>query len=99
MTADYAADFVETLDTRPMREEAGVAAGLYACGPSAAVVEEVARGRLADVLGLPPHVSAGFVTGCQMAHVAALAARHHVLEGARLPRTSSALRAAAPVHA
>jgi hypothetical protein len=58
MTADYAADFVETLDTRPIRGEASVAAGLYACGPSAAVVE-----------------------------------------GARLPRTSSALRAAAPVHA
>jgi glutamate/tyrosine decarboxylase-like PLP-dependent enzyme len=43
-------------------------------------VEEVCRGWLAQLLGLPPHVSVGFVTGCQMAHVTALAAaRHHVL--------------------
>jgi glutamate/tyrosine decarboxylase-like PLP-dependent enzyme len=55
-------------------------AGLYAGGPSAAVVEEVARGWLAELLGLPPHVSVAYVTGCQMAHVTALAAaRHHVL--------------------
>jgi glutamate/tyrosine decarboxylase-like PLP-dependent enzyme len=58
-------------------------AGLYAGGPAASVVEEVCRGWLADLLGLPPHVSAGFVTGCQMAHVTALAAaRHAVLERA-----------------
>lgn len=55
-------------------------AGLVAAGPSAAVVEEVAAGWLRDLLGLPEHASAGFVTGCQMAHVTALAAaRHHVL--------------------
>ena len=144
-TADYAADFFETLDERPIRWEAdleqllstlgrplpehglddraviaalveaaepglvgipsgryfgfviggGVPAalaadwlatawdqnsGLYAGGPSAAVVEEVAREWLAELLGLPAGVSAAYVTGCQMAHVTALAAaRHHVL--------------------
>ena len=56
-------------------------AGLYVAGPSAAVVEEVAGGWLAELLGLPADVSFGFVTGCQIAHVTALAAaRHAVLE-------------------
>jgi glutamate/tyrosine decarboxylase-like PLP-dependent enzyme len=144
-TADYAADFIETLGERPVRPEASVEqlyealggplpeqgidpraviaqlveaatpgvvgipsgryfgfviggalpaalsadwltstwdqnAGLYVGGPSAAVVEEVARGWLADLFGLPSDVSVAYVTGCQMAHVTALAAaRHHVL--------------------
>ena len=51
--------------------------------PSAGVVEEVVTDWLRELLGLPQHVSAAFVTGCQMAHVTALAAaRHHVLAGA-----------------
>ena len=55
-------------------------AGLYACGPSPSVAEEVAAGWLKEILGLPAHASTAFVTGCQMAHVTALAAaRHHVL--------------------
>ena len=55
-------------------------AGLYVIGPSAAVVEEVALEWLRELLQLPAGVSGGFVTGCQMAHVTALAAaRHHVL--------------------
>ena len=58
-------------------------AGLYACGPAASVVEEIARRWLLDLLGLPPGASMGFVTGAQMAHVTALAAaRLHVLEQA-----------------
>ncbi|MGH3072535.1 MAG: pyridoxal phosphate-dependent decarboxylase family protein [Gaiellaceae bacterium] len=58
-------------------------AGLSVIGPSAAVVEEVALEWLRELLRLPEGVSAGFVTGCQMAHVTALAAaRHHVLEQA-----------------
>src|SRR4051794_12448597 len=58
-------------------------AGLYAGGPSAAVVEETCIAWLADLLGLPEGVSGAFVTGCQMAHVTGLAAaRHHVLEQA-----------------
>jgi len=145
LTAGYAADFVETLDVRPIRPEADVEqlfdalggplpeegadpraviaslvedagpglvgipsgryfgfvvgggvpaalaadwltatwdqnAGLYVLGPAAAVVEDVCRGWLAELLGLPRDVSVGYVTGCQMAHVTALAAaRHHVL--------------------
>ena len=55
-------------------------AGLYVCGPSAAVVEEVAGAWTAELLGLPADVSFGFVTGCQMAHVTGLAAaRYRVL--------------------
>ncbi|MFL5915982.1 MAG: pyridoxal phosphate-dependent decarboxylase family protein [Gaiellaceae bacterium] len=143
--ADHAADFLETLETRPIRDQANVEelyaslggplpedglddravlaalveasdpglvasqsgryfgfvvggslpaataadwlatawdvnAGGWALGGAAMVVEEVARGWIAELLGLPSGVSAGFVTGCQMAHVTALAAaRHHVL--------------------
>ncbi len=55
-------------------------AGLYVGGPSAAIVEEVAGEWLIDLLGLPEHVSYGFVTGGQMANFTALAAaRHHLL--------------------
>jgi glutamate/tyrosine decarboxylase-like PLP-dependent enzyme len=55
-------------------------AGLYVCGPAAAVVEEIAGAWITELLGLPPGVSFGFVTGCQMAHVTALAAaRYRVL--------------------
>jgi glutamate/tyrosine decarboxylase-like PLP-dependent enzyme len=55
-------------------------AGLYVCGPAAAVVEEVAGAWVAELLGLPAGLSFGFVTGCQMAHVTALAAaRYRVL--------------------
>jgi len=58
-------------------------AGLYVGGPAAAVVEEVCRGWLAELLGLPSGVSVAYVTGCQMAHVTALAAaRHKVLADA-----------------
>jgi glutamate/tyrosine decarboxylase-like PLP-dependent enzyme len=52
-------------------------AGLYVAGPSAAVVEEVAGAWLAELLGLPRTSSVAFVTGCQMAHVTALAAARH----------------------
>src|SRR3954471_14997705 len=145
-TADYAADFLATLDERPIRAEATVDelfeslggplpedgmdpravvaslvedaepgivgrpsgryfgfviggampaaiaadwltsvwdqnAGLYVGGPSAAVVEEVAADWLRDLLMLPADTSVAFVTGCQMAHVTALAAaRQHVLQ-------------------
>ncbi|MEA2198191.1 MAG: hypothetical protein QOJ25_2242 [Solirubrobacteraceae bacterium] len=56
-------------------------AGLYVCGPSAAIVEEVAGRWVAELLGLPEGVSFGFVTGCQMAHFTGLAAaRYSVLK-------------------
>jgi glutamate/tyrosine decarboxylase-like PLP-dependent enzyme len=58
-------------------------AGLYACGPAAAVVEEIAAGWLLDLFGLPPTASVGFVTGGQMANFTGLAAgRHAVLQRA-----------------
>ena len=162
--ADYAADFLETLDTRPIREQAeaeqlyaalggllpedglddravlaslveesdpglvasqsgryfgfvvggslpaataadwlatawDVNAGGWALGPAAMVVEEVARGWLAELLGLPSDASAGFVTGCQMAHVTALAAaRHHVLATAGWDLTQDGLTGAPPLR-
>jgi glutamate/tyrosine decarboxylase-like PLP-dependent enzyme len=56
-------------------------AGLVVCGPSAAVVEEVAGEWLKELLGIPATASFSFVTGCQLAHVTCLAAaRHAVLE-------------------
>jgi glutamate/tyrosine decarboxylase-like PLP-dependent enzyme len=54
-------------------------AGLYACGPAAAVVEEVSGTWLKDVLGLPASASFALVTGCQMAHVTCLAAARHAV--------------------
>ena len=49
-------------------------AGMYATAPAAAVAEEVAGAWLLDLLELPRESSFAFVTGCQMAHVTALAA-------------------------
>jgi glutamate/tyrosine decarboxylase-like PLP-dependent enzyme len=54
-------------------------AGLYACGPAAAVVEETAGRWLKEILHLPATASFAFVTGCQMAHVTCLAAARHAL--------------------
>jgi glutamate/tyrosine decarboxylase-like PLP-dependent enzyme len=54
-------------------------AGLYAAGPAAAVVEEVAGAWIKDLLGLPGQASFALVTGCQMAHVTCLAAARHAL--------------------
>ncbi len=56
-------------------------AGLYAAGPAAALVEEIAGEWLKELLSIPVSASFAFVTGCQMAHVTCLAAaRHAVLE-------------------
>ena len=56
-------------------------AGIYPIGPSASVVEQVAREWLVELLGLPGEASVGFVTGTQLAHVTGLAAaRWHVLD-------------------
>src|SRR5260221_10886048 len=55
-------------------------AGLYVCGPAAAIVEEIAGAWLADLLRIPRAKSFAFVTGTQMAHATAMAAaRNHVL--------------------
>ena len=54
-------------------------AGIYACSPALAILENTCGNWLKDVLGLPPSASFAFVTGCQMAHVTALAAARHKL--------------------
>jgi glutamate/tyrosine decarboxylase-like PLP-dependent enzyme len=73
-------------------------AGAFVLGPAAAVTEDIATAWLADLLGLPGHVSAGFVTGTQMAHVTALAvARHHLLAREGWDVAARGLRAAPPL--
>lgn len=54
-------------------------AGLYAAGPAAAVVEEVAGAWLKEIFGLPSKASFALVTGCQMAHTTCLAAARHAV--------------------
>ncbi|HSS82109.1 MAG TPA: aminotransferase class V-fold PLP-dependent enzyme [Gaiellaceae bacterium] len=73
-------------------------AGLYVGGPSASVVEQVAREWLVDLLGLPSESSVGFVTGTQMAHVTGLAAaRWHVLDAVGWDVGANGLTGAPPV--
>ena len=56
---------------------------IYACGPAAAVVEEVAGAWVKEALDLPREASFAFTTGCQLAHMTCLAAaRHAVLRDA-----------------
>jgi glutamate/tyrosine decarboxylase-like PLP-dependent enzyme len=54
-------------------------AAIAACSPSAAIVEEVSGEWLIDLLQIPKSASFGFVTGCQAAHITALAAARHKL--------------------
>ena len=73
-------------------------AGLWVLGPAVSVMEEVCRGWLADLLGLPADVSVGFVTGAQMANVTCLAAaRHAVLETAGWDLAAEGLFGAPPL--
>jgi len=51
--------------------------GIYATSPVSSVIGEVAREWLLELFDLPRHSSAGFVTGCQMAHFTCLAAARH----------------------
>ena len=74
LPAAVAADFVTTAWDQN--------AAIVATSPAAAVVEEICGTWLKELLGLPSSASFGIVSGCQMAHVTALAAaRHHVLAG------------------
>jgi glutamate/tyrosine decarboxylase-like PLP-dependent enzyme len=54
-------------------------AASYACGPAVAVIEEACGDWLKDLLGLPAHASFALTSGCQMAHVTALAAARNAL--------------------
>ena len=74
-------------------------AGIYPIGPSAAVVEQVAREWLLELLGLPGEASIGFVTGTQLAHVTGLAAaRWHVLDDVGWDVSSEGLNGAPPIR-
>ncbi|MFP5351310.1 MAG: pyridoxal phosphate-dependent decarboxylase family protein [Actinomycetota bacterium] len=73
-------------------------AGLFAAGPSASVVEEVAGSWLKELLNIPAHASFSLVTGCQMAHFVGLAsARHHVLAEAGWDVERDGLQGAPPI--
>jgi glutamate/tyrosine decarboxylase-like PLP-dependent enzyme len=57
--------------------------GLHATSPLVSAVEEVTAGWLRELAGLPPTMTVGFVTGCQLASFTGLAAaRHRVLRTA-----------------
>jgi glutamate/tyrosine decarboxylase-like PLP-dependent enzyme len=53
--------------------------GLARPTPATAAIEAVAGRWVLELLGLPSHASFAFVTGCQMAHVTALAAARHAV--------------------
>jgi glutamate/tyrosine decarboxylase-like PLP-dependent enzyme len=52
-------------------------------GPTASMVEEIVGDWLKELFGLPAHASFAITTGCQMAHVTALAAARHEVLSAR----------------
>jgi glutamate/tyrosine decarboxylase-like PLP-dependent enzyme len=58
-------------------------AAMHACGPAAAVVEEIVGRWLKEILGLPGHASFAIVTGRQTAHATCLAAARHAVLAAR----------------
>ena len=65
-------------------------AGLELGSPVNAHLEKVCRGWLVSLLGLPAQMEVGFVTGATMANFTGLAAaRHAVLQRARLGRRSA----------
>ncbi len=74
-------------------------AAAYACAPSVAIIEEVVGEWLKDLLGLPEQASYAFVTGCQMAHVTALAAaRHHLLAERGWPVGEKGMAGSPPIR-
>ena len=74
-------------------------AGLASPTPAVAAIEEIAGAWVLDLLGLPDDASFAFVTGCQMAHVTALAAaRHRVLADAGWDVERDGLAGAPPVR-
>ena len=58
-------------------------AASFACAPAEAVIEEVCGAWLKDLLKLPADASFALTSGCQMAHMTALAAARHALLGRR----------------
>jgi glutamate/tyrosine decarboxylase-like PLP-dependent enzyme len=71
---------------------------VYVHSPLVAVVEEITAGWLLEIAGLPPTMSTGFTTGCQMASFTGLAAaRHRVLERAGWDVEADGLFGAPPI--
>ena len=65
---------------------------------AATVAEQVAGNWLKELFGLPADATFGFTTGCQMAHVTALAAaRHAVLERAGWDVEADGLAGSPPI--
>jgi aromatic-L-amino-acid decarboxylase len=74
--------------------------GLASPTPSVAAIEEIAGAWLIDLLGLPADASFALVTGCQMAHVTALAAaRHRLMADAGWDVEADGLVGAPPIRA
>lgn len=71
----------------------------HVSSPAAAAIEQVAAGWILELLGLPSTAGVGLVTGCQMAHVTALAAaRHRVSERAGWSIPTQGLFGAPPIE-
>ena len=74
-------------------------AAVYVMSPIVAVIEQITGSWLRDLAGLPPTMSVGFVTGCQMASFTALAAaRHRVLRDAGWDVEADGLFGAPPIE-
>jgi glutamate/tyrosine decarboxylase-like PLP-dependent enzyme len=73
--------------------------GLFACAPAASVTEEICGAWLKDLFDLPAEASFALTTGCQLAHVTALAAaRHAVLRDAGWDVEQRGLFGAPPIR-
>ena len=71
---------------------------VYAMSPLVSVIEDVTGSWLRQLAGLPPTMSVGFVTGCQMANFTGLAAaRHRVLKTAGWDVEAKGLFGAPPI--
>ncbi|MGC1106850.1 MAG: aminotransferase class V-fold PLP-dependent enzyme [Candidatus Acidiferrales bacterium] len=73
--------------------------GIYALSPLVSVIEQITGSWLRELAGLPPTMSFGFVTGCEMASFTGLAAaRHRVLRDAGWDVEANGLFGAPPIN-
>ena len=74
-------------------------AALAACSPAEAVIEETAGRWMIELLGLPDDSSFAFTSGCQLAHLTALAAaRRHLMMGCGHDPEREGLAGGPPMH-
>jgi glutamate/tyrosine decarboxylase-like PLP-dependent enzyme len=72
---------------------------VYVMSPLVSVIEQITGAWLHELAGLPPTMSFGFVTGCQMANFTSLAAaRHRVLANAGWDVEANGLFGAPPIQ-